>query len=286
MDGDGSIEQLILAGEGTQHGVFISAYHRVGYDIDKDGGVDVEAGGYAGNGSNGLSMLVLQDTTGNFTTSLNVITPGLDYTIDDYGIQMASINLSMHSITEGTFTFSNLDVRYTSDFLVNTNPSLTGNLSNVLNQQMTAGTGFFDAYLTFNTTADGDIILSSPTLAYVDGAPDIALPPTPVPSLVDAQPDRIVIEWQPITDFGDDFLDFVVYRAPAGQAVDMQTAYANTLSNNTIDTEFSPTVLDVLGAERAQVWRDQQPFLSVERRRALSRAQVVPPEPHGFRRTW
>ena len=240
MDGDGSIEQLILAGEGTQHGVFISAYHRVGYDIDKDGGVDVEAGGYAGNGSNGLSMLVLQDTTGNFTTSLNVITPGLDYTLDDYGIQMASINLSMHSITEGTFTFSNLDVRYTSDFLVNTNPSLTGNLSNVLNQQMTAGTGFFDAYLTFNTTADGDIILSSPTLAYVDGAPDIALPPTPVPSLVDAQPDRIVIEWQPITDFGDDFLDFVVYRAPAGQAVDMQTAYANTLSNNTIDTGVQP----------------------------------------------
>ena len=240
MDGDGSIEQLILAGEGTQHGVFISAYHRVGYDIDKDGTVDVEAGGYAGNGSNGLSMLLLQDTTGNFTTSLNVLTPGLDYTSDDYGIQMASINLSMHSITEGMFTFSNLDIRYTSDFLVSTNPSITGNLSNVLNQQMTAGTGTFDALLTFNTTADGEIILFTPSVAYVDGAPNMALPPTPVLSLVDAQPDRIVIEWQPITEFGDDFLDFVVYRSPAGQDVDLQSAYANTLSNNTIDTAVQP----------------------------------------------
>ena len=28
MDGDGSIEQLVLTGEGNQHGVFVSAYHR------------------------------------------------------------------------------------------------------------------------------------------------------------------------------------------------------------------------------------------------------------------
>ena len=66
-------QQLILAGEGSQHGVFISAYHRIGYDIDRDGAVDVEAGGYAGNGSN--CPLMLQDTTGNFTTSLNVLPP-------------------------------------------------------------------------------------------------------------------------------------------------------------------------------------------------------------------
>ena len=152
---------------------------------------------------------------------------------------MASINLSMHSITEGMFTYSNLDIRYTSDFLVSTNPSITGNLSNVLNQQMTAGTGTFDALLTFNTTADGEIILFTPAL-LIDGAPNMALPPTPILSLVDAQPDRIVIEWQPITEFGDDFLDFVVYRSPADKMLTLQSAYANTLSNNTIDTAVQP----------------------------------------------
>ena len=210
MDGDGSIEQLVLTGEGNQHGVFISAYHRIGYDIDKDGAVDVQAGGYAGNGSNGLSPLMLQDTTGNFTTSLNVLSPGLPYISDGYGTQMAPVNLSMHSITQGTFTFDNLDIRYVANFLVNSNPSLSGNLSNVLNQQMTAGTGTLHIPLHINTTSDGSVLLFSPNLAYVDGAPNIALPPTPVLSLVDVQPDRVVIEWQPITEFGDDLLDFVV----------------------------------------------------------------------------
>ena len=240
MDGDGSIEQLVLTGEGNQHGVFISAYHRIGYDIDKDGAVDVQAGGYAGNGSNGLSPLMLQDTTGNFTTSLNVLSPGLPYISDGYGTQMAPVNLSMHSITLGTFTFDNLDIRYVANFLVNSNPSLSGNLSNVLNQQMTAGTGTLHIPLHINTTSDGSVLLFSPNLAYVDGAPNIALPPTPVLSLVDVQPDRVVIEWQPITEFGDDLLDFVVYRSAKGQPLNIQTAHANTLSNNTIDVAVQP----------------------------------------------
>ena len=40
-----------------------SAYHKVGYDIDQDGSVDFGAEGYAGNGTNGLSMLMIQDTS-------------------------------------------------------------------------------------------------------------------------------------------------------------------------------------------------------------------------------
>jgi hypothetical protein len=240
MDGDGSIEQLILAGEGNQHGVFVSAYHRIGYDIDKDGAVDVEAGGYAGNGSNGLAPLMLQDTTGNFTTSLNVLSPGLPYTSDGYGTQMAAVNLSMYSITEGTFTFDNLDIRYVANFLVNSNPSLSGNLSNILNQQMTAGSGNLPIPLHINTSYDGSVVLFSPNLAYVDGAPNIALPPTPALTLVDLQPDRVVIEWQPITEFGDDLLDFVVYRSVMGQPLNLEAPIDNTFSNNTIDTSVQP----------------------------------------------
>ena len=240
MDGDGSIEQLILAGEGSQHGVFISAYHRVGYDMDKDGSVDIEAGGYAGNGTNGLPPLLLQDTTGNFTTTLNLLSQGLPSTPDGYGINMVSVNLSMFSITQGTFTYDNLDVRYVADFEVKVNPSVSGNLSNVINQQMTAGSGTLHIPLHFNTTTDGSVVVSSPELAYVDGAPNIALPPTPVLSIVDLQPDRVLIEWQPITEFGDDLLDFAVYRSVKGQALDLQNAHANTISNSIIDVAVQP----------------------------------------------
>ena len=133
-----------------------------------------------------------------------------------------------------------MDVRYTADFLVNANPSLTGNLSNALNQQMTAGSGTFQIPLNSTRVQTGSFVIYSPNLGYVDGAPNIALPPTPVLNLVDAQPDRVVIDWQPITAFGDDLLDFVVYRSPAGQAVNLQTNYASTLANSTIDVAVQP----------------------------------------------
>ena len=240
MDGDGSIEQLMLVGEGPQNGVFISAYHKVGYDIDRDGVVDVDAEGYAGNGSNGLSMLMIEDTTGELTTTLNVLSPGLPYTSDGYGIQMAGANLSMHSITEGTFTLSGLEVHYTADFLVNANPSVSGNLSNVLNQRMTAGSGQFVVPFNFDSTHNGSFVVYNPSLAYVDGAPNIALPPTPALRLVDVEPDRVVIEWQPLTDFGDDLLDFIVYRSASGQSIDLQNPYTSTLANNTIDVAVQP----------------------------------------------
>ena len=35
MDGDGSIEQLVLVGEGSHHGVFLSAYHKVGTTLTR-----------------------------------------------------------------------------------------------------------------------------------------------------------------------------------------------------------------------------------------------------------
>ena len=240
MDGDGSIEQLILAGEGAQQGIFISAHHRVGFDLDKDGVNDVSGEGYAGNGSNGLSMLTVQDTSGNFTSTLNVLTPGLPYTTDAYGIQMSPVNLTMSSITKGTFTFSNLEVDYTANFVVSNNPSITANLSNVLNQQMTPGNGKFNVSLDFMTTRNGSFVLNNPVITYSDGAPNIALPPTPVLKLTDLDPGLVVFDWQPITDFGSDLLDFVVYRSPTGQPVDIQNPYTNTFANNSMDTNVQP----------------------------------------------
>ena len=147
MDGDGSIEQLILAGEGSQHGVFISAYHRIGYDIDRDGAVDVEAGGYAATAATGCPPDA-PGHHGEFHHFTERPLPRTALYLRRLWHQMAAMNLSMHSITEGVFTFDNLDIRYVANFLVNANPSLSGNLSNVLNQQMTAGTGRSTSHFT------------------------------------------------------------------------------------------------------------------------------------------
>ena len=240
MDGDGFVEHLVLAGEGQQHGVFISAWHRIGYDVDQNGQVDFAAGGYAGNGSNGLGMLSIQDMDGNLTNILNFLSAGRNYTSDDYGIQMSEINFSMHSLADGVFTFSDVEVTYVADFLVDANPHLSGNLSNVLNQLMTAGTGSLSVPFTFDTTQDGEFTLHTLTVNFQAGAPNIALPPTPIVRLGDLQSDRVMLEWQNLTDFGDDLLDFAVYRSAKGQPIDTTNVYDSTVANSTIDMDVRP----------------------------------------------
>ena len=240
LDGDNFEEHLVLAGEGQQHGVFISAWHKIGYDYDHNGDVDLSAQGYAGNGSNGLSPLSIIDAYGNLTNELNLMSSGWVATPDAYGIQMAEVNFSMHSMTDGEFNFGNVEMNYLADFLVNSNPHISGNLSNALNQQMTAGSGSLNVPFTFSGTQNGSFVLHTPQVAYQNGAPNIALPPTPQLTLIDALPTRVAIEWQNITAFGDDLLDFAVYRSVSGQPIDLQTIYASTVANNTLDTDVKP----------------------------------------------
>ena len=240
LDGDGFEEHLVLAGEGQQHGVFISAWHKIGYDYDHNGDVDVSAQGYAGNGSNGLSPLSVIDAYGNLTQAWNDMSSGWVTTPDAYGIQMAEVNLSMHSMTAGEFHFKNVEMNYLANFLVFSNPHISGNLTNALNQQMTAGSGTLNVPFTFSGTQNGSFVLDDPQVIYQDGAPNIALPPTPQLTLVDALPTRVALEWQNITAFGDDLLDFAVYRSVTGQPIDLQTIYASTVANSTLDTDVEP----------------------------------------------
>ena len=136
---------MVVAGEGTDLGVFISAWHRLGLDVDKNGAEDLAVQGYSGNGSLGLNPLTVQDPLGNMTVLLNSVASTWQGTADGYGNTMAPINMSVSAQADGSFVFSNLNIRYQSDFLIDTNPSFTGNLTNVLNQIMTLGSGTFSA---------------------------------------------------------------------------------------------------------------------------------------------
>ena len=240
LDGDSFREHLVLAGEGSQFGVFVSAWHTVGYDFDHDDAVDVEAEGYAGNGSNGLAPLSIIDYSNNLTIAMNALSQTWPSVSDAYRIQMAEVNISMSTLSIGEFMFSGLDFEYTTDFLVDTNPSLSGNLSNALNQQMTAGSGAFTVFLDFTATQNGSFLIHTPTIAFQDGAPNIALPPTPSLNQVELLPNRVAISWQNTSDFGDDLIEFAVYRSVTGQPADLQNVYLTSPSNFTIDENVQP----------------------------------------------
>ena len=240
MDGDGIAEQIVLAGEGNHLGVFISAWHEIAYDVDKNGIPDIESKGYSGNGANGLSMLGIEDLFGNLTAQLNTLSMGRNYSTDGYGIQMSEVNFTMTSLTEGHFVYSNLSVNYVSEFIVDINPHVSGNLTNVLNQHMTAGIGTFLVPLLFNSTQDGSFVLANPSLITTPGAPNLALPPTPQLRLVDLQPDSVNIEWQNMSDFGDDLLNFLVYKANQTESVDLQSEYTSSMTNQMLDFDVNP----------------------------------------------
>ena len=240
LDGDGIPEHLVVAGEGTDLGVFISAWHRLGLDVDKNGAEDLAVQGYSGNGSLGLNPLTVQDPLGNMTVLLNSVASTWQGTADGYGNTMAPINMSVSAQADGSFVFSNLNIRYQSDFLIDTNPFFTGNLTNVLNQIMTLGSGTFSAQMAFTGTQNGSFNVHTPTVTSVAGAANLALPPTPLVVATTVQPQEVVLEWQNLSDFGDDLIEFVVYRANSSTHDPQATPYTITSANQTIDANVQP----------------------------------------------
>ena len=240
LDGDGIREHIVVAGEGSQHGVFVGAWHEIGYDVDKNSVLDFTASGYAGNGSNFLEPLQILDPNNNLSSQLSAMSFSWPWTTDGYGIQMSPVNFSLNTLAEGMFTFGDLNITYDTEFQVNINPHPSGNLSNVLNQQMTGGSGMLSVPLLFYTTQNGSFEVSNPTIAYVQGAPNIALPPTPILQVNQLNSTTLELAWQNQSDFGDDLIDFMIYRVGQNQVLDLADMYASSIGNFTIDTNFLP----------------------------------------------
>jgi len=240
LDGDGVKEHLIVAGEGNATGVFVSAWHHLAMDVDHNGQDDFMAQGYSGDGSLGLSALTLEDPLNNLTGLLNGLAFSWSSTPDGYGVTMSPVNVSVTAQANGSFQFANLDVSYVSDFLVDGNPHFTGNLSNVLNQVMTLGTGVFTVPLTLNATQNGSLQLKTLTINAVPGAANLALPPTPTVSATSVQPQQVIIEWQNTSLFGEDLLEFAVYRTSTPSLGINDAPYATSPTNMSIDINVQP----------------------------------------------
>ncbi|MDP6362567.1 MAG: VCBS repeat-containing protein, partial [Candidatus Poseidoniaceae archaeon] len=129
MDGDGVLEHIVAAGNGT-HGLFIGPYSTIGMDIDLDGQTDLSASGYSGSAQFAMDPLSIEDPMGNMTSILSPLMNALPYIEDGYGVRMSTTNFDFTSTTNGTFDLSNMDIGYDIDFIVENNPFSAGNLTN------------------------------------------------------------------------------------------------------------------------------------------------------------
>jgi len=236
FDGDGITDQVVGAGESTQLGVYIGSWHQAMYDIDKNGDFDVSAEGYAGSGMYGTSTLDVPDVTNEILNLLPIASAGWPSTTDGYGVKMSSFNMSYTSSGNGSFVLSGLSIRYTATFIVDYNPHIKGNLTNIFNQKMEPGTGSLTIHLPFNSSKQGSLQVRDLSVLYVDGAPNLVIPPTPVLKVDTLTSSMVQISWQNQSLFGNDLFNFAVYRTTQGDSVDVsQQPYDTPNSNLSID---------------------------------------------------
>lgn len=240
IDHDGLLDQFILAGEGSQ-GVFIGAWHNLSLDTDVDGDDDLWAEGYSSTTISHLGILTVSDSNDVIKDSIAPFLPAYPGISDGYGVEMVTNMMSLSSNSNGTVNFSDLDIAYDIEFSVKNSAGTIGSLSNSLNQQMLPGSGTFTITLPVETTKPGQFDVTSLSLNYTLGAPNLALPPTPVLTVQSLTESGVIIEWQALSEFGSDLQEFQVFKMSSTSSYDYSSPY-DTVSGQNF---FSDTEVDI-----------------------------------------
>ncbi|HIL64727.1 MAG: hypothetical protein CXT71_06170 [Methanobacteriota archaeon] len=239
LDGDGLAEQMVEAGE-SGYGLFVGAWHSISLDVDGDGTAEANLNGYSGDGVNGLDPMTLVDETNSIKTAISPILVTLPALPDGYGISMTNITMNSTSSASGTFNLTNLDIGYDGSFRVDINPYATSNISNIINQKMTGGTGTFVFDLPFNSTNAGIITITNLNAIHSPGAPQVTMPTTPTLVLGNVTSFEVNLAWNDLIDFGQDLQKFEIFRSQSANAtLDMTNPYITDMINLTIDTNVT-----------------------------------------------
>ena len=239
MDGDGIIEHIVSAGE-TSKGVLIAGWHSIELDADGDGTPELSRTGYAGDSVNGLDSLQMRDESNAIKQDLVQIISSLQTNVDGYGISMVNLSMNVKTTGNGELNYSGLDIGYDCSFSVDQNPHLIGNLTNSLNQRMTGGIGNFTIDIPLNSTKLGLVSVLNYYAVTIPGAPNLAVPITPVLELVRATPEEVEFKWNDTVEYGLDFIEFEIFKLESStQAVDLLNVYNNSYYNQTIDSNVS-----------------------------------------------
>ena len=237
---DGLLEHFVLAGEGSQ-GVFIGAWHNISLDTDVDGDDDLWAEGYSSTSISHLGVLTLSDTNNVIKDTIAPFLPAYQGISDAYGIEMVTNIMSVSSNSNGTANFTDLNIAYDIEFAVTTSAGTIGSLSNSLNQQMLPGSGTFTVTLPVETTKPGQFDATYLSMNYTLGAPNLALPPTPLLSVQSLTESSVTIEWQALSEFGNDLQQFQVFRMSPSASYDYTSPYEVVVGQNS----FTDTDVDV-----------------------------------------
>jgi len=240
FDGDGLVEQLVVAGEATQ-GIYLAGWHSVSFDFDGDGWEEGNLVGYAGDGQNGVDELTWVDM-GNISMSLTNKIPSLPSQIYPFGIEMAFVVPDATSTGSGTILLKDLALTYDATFTVDANLML-GNLTNALNLQMLPGTGSFNVTLPFNSSAAGTLTLEALQIEWAAGMSNQVFRAAPIVNGNQVWWDpqnathRVIIMWNDAAMLEADFLAYQIFRWVNGSTPQLGVPHQTSPGNGTMDED-------------------------------------------------
>ncbi len=238
FNNDSLLEHVSIVGE-TQKGIFIGGWQEIGIDFDGDLINDLSASGYASNGSHGVDKLVIEDPmmTALFPVrdKIAVATPQLD----GYGLEWGEASFHLNSTVPGEFNFSYLNIGYSLDVLVRDNPSISGNLSNVINQHTKPEAGYFELPLPFNSSNQGIVNIQNLDITYIQGAEVPITAPEIIVALASVDSEAVILTWNDMSEFGEHLEEIRVYRALDSQPYDYENPHAVVSDSQFIDEDVN-----------------------------------------------
>ncbi len=240
LDGDGVSEHIISAGESSR-GFFAGGYHNAAMDLNNDGSDDVSIAGYSGDGNAGVGPIYWRDMENNIQQIVSPELAALAVYNDSFGNSISHISPSVSSAGAGTTSFSDLQMKYDITLTVNSNPYLTQNFTNVLNQNMLPGNSSLTFLIPFpiNSTKAGSLLAKNFFAEWIAGAPNIQLPATPTASLYSLTTNEVGIVWEAPSEWGLSFINFQVFRTTTGGVFDLFQPIQTGPINISIDTSVT-----------------------------------------------
>lgn len=236
LDGDGTDEHIVAAGE-SQAGIFVSAWHSLSIDANNDSVAEATVRGYSGDGQRGLEPLYWLDTENTIEQAISPLLMTLGSGEDDYGNDLAIISLAISANGAGQALLQDLAVLYDVTLIIDANPHISANLTNVFNQNMQLGSGSFNLELPFNSTAAGPIKLKNMLAIWNPGAPNIAVPVKPQLILDVVNSTGVFFHWQNLSLWGDDLLSFQVFRTSSTGEFDYSSPLSSGIMNQSVDMD-------------------------------------------------
>ena len=113
INGDQNPEIIAYCGE-QDTGIFIDSWHKMSFDFDSDGVIELSAEGFAqaDSGANGSQLIRVADSTGSISNTIESNKQGYSTSTDTYGNDMMTISSIIEISTAGTVVFQNLKITY------------------------------------------------------------------------------------------------------------------------------------------------------------------------------